>query len=1193
MWLPPLEGRAAEPGGGAGLGPWGDACAAGKEATVARKSRRDGEDGVGRATPGDRRRARRWLRRIALFTVVATIVVVLAALLLERPLLERVVRPLLTRELAAWSGLEVELGEIDFEWSGVARVTGIRLGGGAPVSALEGLEVSSVEVRLRPVAGLLGSAPLVESVRVTEPRIALDLARSPLIPPLAAEEEPDEETGEPTPLPEVTVSGGAIRLRDGERHLELSGVDVGIAGDRIELAVARGGGWWETPVLGLVRFPLRGAASLRGPSDAPFARLAVEHVADADGPLLERVEVDLSDPDDVLVRGEAPRWRARVDELRLGQQGLSLTASVRGARIGPLAETLVEDAPSMDGRLTAEVSVGVPREDPAAWTAEGHAALEGFALRPAEGEDAEVIEVGEAFASFSRADAGHVVSDVHVERLSVGPPAASADLRARLVLSTGAEEGELVLEVLETVVSTAGAHASVEGELRLPADGAPPYLERASVRVDEAALGPILAAWLPPREDGPVSEPSSGVDGCVSLEARLGGGVDPETWHGGLRVGASLELEGTAGAFEVSGRLGIDTGTLRIGELLVRRGADWARMSGLLRGPDPWRVDGVRIDGEWAGEAVALEELSLETEMPTGAIEVAGLRAFLLGSEVELFARSDLARGRHEARLDMAGLTVTTGVLRRLGVVLPAEVARSGASAKVSAALALSTWPDATGTPDPEVDVWVRIEDGRADFGSLAVRDLRAELHARADREELEVVRLDVSRRGAHLEGSGRVAARWEPFPRPDASSVAVFSLRGEIDDVGDYLAVSSEGAFRELRGRATSDLRVRVPFDGDGFPGLPVVGGSLAFREGLVRLHGTSPAIRSLRGRFDIREYGIEISSLTGTLSRSPFTVVGRVDARFPWQEGGAGVASVDVRIGAERALLLAQPDLRVRGDIDLRWKGPWERTIFTGTIDVERAYYLQNISITSGGAKLPFDLFHIQEEPLRSAKLDVDIRSAKGITLINNVINSRASAALKLRGTGLDPFLTGTVFTDEGVVRIGNSTLPLRSALVEFRESAPFNPEIDAILSRRIRDYQLTVTADGTLENPEILMQSSPPLSQQELFLLVTTGKTSEDIDRVGSGSFAAAQAAQYVGSSIVNYFMRGSDPTERSFWERFRLETETAKKRTLDDLIRVEYQIYDFENFLDQNEIFVQSERDFYGDYNMNLGWRLEIP
>src|SRR5262249_45984493 len=155
--------------------------------------------------------------------------------------------------------------------------------------------------------------------------------------------------------------------------------------------------------------------------------------------------------------------------------------------------------------------------------------------------------------------------------------------------------------------------------------------------------------------------------------------------------------------------------------------------------------------------------------------------------------------------------------------------------------------------------------------------------------------------------------------------------------------------------------------------------------------------------------------------------------------------------------------------------------------------------------GGPRPIELFSLPEPPFSNLRFDLSVRSDREIQIRNNLVSTKASADLHLGGTGKEPLLTGTVSTDEGDVSFWEASLILRSALVEFTASDPMDPKLQIVLGQTIRGYDITVTITGTLAEPEVSMDSSPPLERQKLFVLITTGYTTEEIGEQGAGEVA----------------------------------------------------------------------------------------
>jgi autotransporter translocation and assembly factor TamB len=206
------------------------------------------------------------------------------------------------------------------------------------------------------------------------------------------------------------------------------------------------------------------------------------------------------------------------------------------------------------------------------------------------------------------------------------------------------------------------------------------------------------------------------------------------------------------------------------------------------------------------------------------------------------------------------------------------------------------------------------------------------------------------------------------------------------------------------------------------------------------------------------------------------------------------------------------------------------------------------------------------------------------------NNLVDPRLSADLLLGGTGRFPVLTGHISTDEGHVTFAETRIRIRSAFADLVRADPMNPHLQIVLGETLRGYDVTVTITGTLLDPEVALDSSPPLERERLLVLIATGQTVEGIEGGGVGRFAATEAAKLAGRRIIRYFSAGPS-SEPTFLDRFSIETGSAPGPRYEDPVRVIYGISKDLLFL-RDELFLQAERDAYGDYNGNVGFTFQV-
>src|SRR5690606_32377453 len=130
------------------------------------------------------------------------------------------------------------------------------------------------------------------------------------------------------------------------------------------------------------------------------------------------------------------------------------------------------------------------------------------------------------------------------------------------------------------------------------------------------------------------------------------------------------------------------------------------------------------------------------------------------------------------------------------------------------------------------------------------------------------------------------------------------------------------------------------------------------------------------------------------------------------------------------------------------------------------------------------------------------------------------------------------------------------------------------------------LTATATGRIDDIEVFLSSLPPLTQDELLVLVSTGARPETLRQRGLRG-QATLVGGYLAQEILDFYF-GSDSTEReeSLIDRFHFYSGREISRN-----GVESLTVDFD--LDSDGRFaLQAERDMYEDYNMGVVWRIRF-
>ncbi len=149
------------------------------------------------------------------------------------------------------------------------------------------------------------------------------------------------------------------------------------------------------------------------------------------------------------------------------------------------------------------------------------------------------------------------------------------------------------------------------------------------------------------------------------------------------------------------------------------------------------------------------------------------------------------------------------------------------------------------------------------------------------------------------------------------------------------------------------------------------------------------------------------------------------------------------------------------------------------------------------------------VHPEPIGGAS-----RPATGPTVVPDVeVDLRVPGGLWVRGQGLDvevagdlhvayrtgPVLTGNLRTVRGRFDYLGRTFNLRRGMVIFYGKDPPDPVIDIVAEAKVADATFTITLGGTLREPRILLDSSPPMPEANIVSYLLLGRP---VERLTSG-------------------------------------------------------------------------------------------
>ncbi len=148
---------------------------------------------------------------------------------------------------------------------------------------------------------------------------------------------------------------------------------------------------------------------------------------------------------------------------------------------------------------------------------------------------------------------------------------------------------------------------------------------------------------------------------------------------------------------------------------------------------------------------------------------------------------------------------------------------------------------------------------------------------------------------------------------------------------------------------------------------------------------------------------------------------------------------------------------------------------------------------------------------KPQVSGKCRVERFLRGGFTLADSLI----FFDIRLEGLGASPKVFGTVSTDSGTVSgPRTAVIALSNSKVSF-SGDPSKPELDLRGVSAVESVKINIAVKGTLDKPELILASDPPLPRERLAVMLLTNKSWKATQAaLGSGQLSPDVARDFIG-------------------------------------------------------------------------------
>jgi len=396
--------------------------------------------------------------------------------------------------------------------------------------------------------------------------------------------------------------------------------------------------------------------------------------------------------------------------------------------------------------------------------------------------------------------------------------------------------------------------------------------------------------------------------------------------------------------------------------------------------------------------------------------------------------------------------------------------------------------------------------------GTLEIRDGTADLKGRFTTPGFEPVTLQAR---APLSAPGAGLVGWI---NPDAPIEAVAEFpKTELRAFRSFLP-----PVRRLDGVLTGAVRVENTISA------PKITGWLQLQGGAFEKDTASPPVTDVNVRAVFDPGWMRLETFSGAVGAGPFSVEGHVK----WASAAEGVEpEIQLRVKGKKVLLARDPGLRLRANIDLAVSGSGSQGSVEGSVRLVDGRVYQRIEILPllipAGIQKE-DAFTLPKvagmvpAPFDSWTLQVEVNDETPFLMSGNIAQGNIVPDIRIGGSLGNPVPKGTIMLRNIQAFLPFTTMDISEGAIYFTEQQPLMPILDVRGVAEAQGYEVTAYAFGPLSERKMVLRADPPLAQESIVLLLTTGLVpSGNLMGTGFGQAAIGQSGILLLRAIARQF------------------------------------------------------------------------
>lgn len=217
-------------------------------------------------------------------------------------------------------------------------------------------------------------------------------------------------------------------------------------------------------------------------------------------------------------------------------------------------------------------------------------------------------------------------------------------------------------------------------------------------------------------------------------------------------------------------------------------------------------------------------------------------------------------------------------------------------------------------------------------------------------------------------------------------------------------------------------------------------------------------------------------------------------------WLDGAGKLQFAHAPILLDHCLFTVKQDLftMISGYL-LFAKQPDTNACLTGHILFDRSQLKENLFSQQEQKKLFNTASSLQEIPQIPLTCNLSIETKDPIRVDTRYLQADAEVHLHISDTVTKPRVSGSITVPSGTINFPYKPLQICKGEITFFEDQLFNPSVELIAKNRINNHNITLNVAGSVQNHAILLEASPPLTDEQIVNLLLTGAHEESLTAV----------------------------------------------------------------------------------------------